>query len=103
MSEMFLLSYSISRTSALNLFPLQLSQRKKISDDIHDDLSGSLAALKFYISDCTLHADSEQARRLLTSIEAEVGTVYENARAYLHNLRTEASGRQYDPPGDARI
>ncbi len=60
--------------------------RKKISRDMHDELSSALSGLKYYINDLRLKESNEESRRLLESIEQEVASVYSQARTYMHNL-----------------
>lgn len=60
--------------------------RKKISRDMHDELSSALAGLKYYVNDLRLKETNEDKRSLLESIEQEVASVYLQARTYMHNL-----------------
>jgi signal transduction histidine kinase len=73
-----------------------IAQRKKISDDMHDDLSSSLIALKFFVDDARKRADSDLSRTLLNSIAGELEVVYEEARDYIHNLRAQALQQEYN-------
>jgi len=65
-----------------------LEQRRQISDDMHDELSSSLAALKFFVTDLRERAGSGEPEKTLREIEAEVSSVYTNARGYMHSLKT---------------
>lgn len=65
-----------------------IEQRSQISDDMHDELSSSLAALKFYVEDEKNKSVGTMAERSLTNISAEVNTMYKHARSYMHSLKT---------------
>lgn len=65
-----------------------LEQRRQISDDMHDELSSSLAALKFLVTDLKEQAGGGEPGKILGEIEAEVSSVYTNARGYMHSLKT---------------
>lgn len=65
-----------------------VQQRRQISDDMHDELSSSLAALKFYVEDISRKYVGTGAEQSLQDIKAEVGIIYENSRKYMHGLRT---------------
>jgi len=73
-----------------------IRQRTKISDDMHDDLSASLIALKFFVDDARRKADSQLSAALLTHIAEELAAVYEDARNYISNLRTQAHTQAYN-------
>ncbi len=60
--------------------------RGKISRDMHDELSGALAGLKYYINDLRLKETNEKSKHLLEDIESEVSSVYTQAREYMHSL-----------------
>lgn len=64
------------------------SLRKKISRDLHDELSSSLAGLKYYVNDLRLKETKDENKSLLKDIEQEIDGVYKQARAYMHNLNT---------------
>lgn len=65
-----------------------IRQRSQISDDMHDELSNSLAALKFYVEDEKNKSVGTTAEKSLAAIAEEVDTLYLNARTYMHNLKT---------------
>lgn len=73
-----------------------MAQRKQISEDMHDDLSSSLAGLKFYIADLTSTARVTETRDLLQHVAVEIDTIYKNARQYIHNLGLNAGNPDYD-------
>lgn len=73
-----------------------LSQKRKISDDLHDDLSSSLAALNFYIQDLSQHAKNADDKNSLLSVKTEVESIYKNARAYMHSLQQNVAPSQFD-------
>ncbi|XZF15189.1 sensor histidine kinase [Chitinophagaceae bacterium MMS25-I14] len=63
-----------------------LAQRQKISRDLHDGLSSTLAALRYYINDLQLGTDEQNEKHLLQTIEAEVNAIYLQTREYMQNL-----------------
>ncbi len=65
-----------------------IHQRRKISDDMHDELSSSLAALKFFAEDVKGRAIGTAAADSLSDLTDEITTVYQNARSYMHSLKT---------------
>lgn len=75
-----------------------LAQRKKISEDMHDDLSSSLAGLRFYIADIKAGSSSEQVKTAMADVEEEVTAIYQNARQYMHSLNQNIQ-LQYDLAG----
>ncbi len=60
--------------------------RKKISRDMHDELTSALAGLRYYVNDLRLKETDDGKKFLLNDIEQEVESVYRQARAYMHNL-----------------
>lgn len=72
------------------------TQRQKISDDLHDELSSSLAALKYFTADVKERLQDNASKQLLEEIEAEVGSIYLSARNYMHNLKKNAAIPHYD-------
>lgn len=67
-------------------------QRKKISSDLHDDLSGSLAALKYFVGDIRNKAQNLHTKQLFFELEKEIGVIYEGARQYMHSLQDDDTG-----------
>lgn len=65
-----------------------IEQRSQISDDMHDELSNSLAALKFYVEDERNKLSGTTAEKSLSAIVEEVSSVYQTARNYMHGLKT---------------
>ena len=64
-------------------------QRRKISEDMHDELCSSLAALNFYIRDIKEKIKKEKSMAdHLDNILAESEVIYQNARQYMHGLKT---------------
>jgi signal transduction histidine kinase len=70
----------------MEVLKAKISERKKISMDMHDELSNSLVGLKFYVNELKRNAGSEQERELAQKIEKEVKLVYEQARIFMHEL-----------------
>lgn len=60
--------------------------RKKISRDLHDELTSALAGLRYYVNDLRLKETDDDKKELLKNIELEVESVYKQARTYMHNL-----------------
>jgi tetratricopeptide (TPR) repeat protein len=71
-------------------------QRKKISSDLHDDLSGSLAALKYFVGDIRNKARDLYTKQMFLEIEKEIGVLYEGARQYMHSLQDDTGDNQQD-------
>jgi signal transduction histidine kinase len=65
-----------------------LQQRRQISDDMHDELSSSLAALKYYVEDVKNKSVGTTVEKSLLDLTEEVNSVYKNARNYMHGLKT---------------
>ncbi|MDA3613910.1 sensor histidine kinase [Polluticaenibacter yanchengensis] len=62
-------------------------QRNKISEDIHDDLSSSLAALRFYVLDMKNKLHDSQTLNVVNNISEELDAMYNLSRNYSHNLK----------------
>lgn len=62
-------------------------QRNKISEDIHDDLSSSLAALRFYVLDMKNKLHDSQTLNVINNISNELDAVYNLSRSYSYNLK----------------
>lgn len=60
--------------------------KKKISRDMHDELTGALAGLKYYVNDLRKREENPENKDTLRNIELEVESVYKQARTYMHNL-----------------
>ncbi|XZF16561.1 sensor histidine kinase [Chitinophagaceae bacterium MMS25-I14] len=71
-----------------------ITERKEISEDLHDELGSSLASLKFYISDLRQSAVMDESRELLSKLEVEADFVYEHARSYMHSLNRQSAELQ---------
>lgn len=75
-----------------------MNQRQRISEDLHDDLSGSLVALGYYVEDMKLRLDNQEAQKSMESIGEEIRHIYTNARKYMHDLKASGMMSQYDLP-----
>ncbi|WP_153797119.1 tetratricopeptide repeat-containing sensor histidine kinase [Foetidibacter luteolus] len=73
-----------------------VAQRRKISEDMHDDLSNSLAALKYYIDDIKSSLEEPVTKEVLENVGAEISVIHENARRYTHNLNLSTNELQYN-------
>lgn len=74
-------------------------QRREISNDLHDSLSSSLAALRYYIEDLKLRDVNKGYEFVFDDIKAEVNTIYTTTRQYMHDLNSGKSIVQHDLPG----
>lgn len=63
-----------------------VSERKHIGRVLHDGLSGSLASLKFLVSDYKKQTSNEPDKEKLQTIEDEVASIYQESREYSHRL-----------------
>lgn len=70
-----------------------VKHRSKISNDMHDGLSSSLAALRYYVEDIKSKATDADSRQLLDGLGDEVQSIYESARSYMHNLKNNTSAQ----------
>ncbi|XZF15835.1 tetratricopeptide repeat-containing sensor histidine kinase [Chitinophagaceae bacterium MMS25-I14] len=74
-----------------------VAQRTRISEDMHDDVVGSLVALRYYLQDMKQQASgNEDALQMLTSVEEEVTTIYGSTREYMHNLSNSIKSLEYN-------
>lgn len=65
-----------------------LKQRQQISEDMHDEVSGQLAALRYYIMNIRKSSDNESTIKLMTEVEEASAAVYDTARRFMHQLHT---------------
>ena len=84
--EKELISQEISMQMEFNDAIVQ--DRAKISDDMHDELCSSLAALKFYVEGIKMSEAGMEEEKALDIISNEVSSIYQSARSYMHNLKT---------------
>lgn len=73
-------------------------QRREISNDLHDSLSGSLVALRYLIEDIKKHPQNNNIQKALDDIGAEVGSIYTDTREYMHSLNAGETTIQHDLP-----
>lgn len=71
-------------------------QRREISNDLHDSLSSSLAALRYYIEDLKLRDVNKGHEKVFDEIRAEVGSIYTTTRQYMHDLNAGKHTVQHD-------
>ncbi|XZF15914.1 sensor histidine kinase [Chitinophagaceae bacterium MMS25-I14] len=62
------------------------AQRKKVSQDLNNGLSSTLAALRYYINDLQQYGADEKERNTLKDIEQKVNGIYTQAQEYMHSL-----------------
>lgn len=73
-------------------------QRREISNDLHDSLSSSLAALRYYIEDLKLRDVNRGYEPVFDELIAEVDSLYTTTRQYVHDLNAGKSIIQHDLP-----
>lgn len=73
-------------------------QRREISNDLHDSLSGSLVALRYYIEDIKNRPENKEIQPLLFNISDEVNSIYNSTRQYMHDLNAGVTSLQHDLP-----
>jgi signal transduction histidine kinase len=73
-----------------------IAQRKSISKNLHDELSGSIAALRYFVADMKRAADTHESRQVLEEIEEETKNVYQQAREFMHGLHNNSKVSQYN-------
>lgn len=78
------------------LYTGRQNERKRISREMHDELSNALVGLKFYISDVRGKQPDADRQLLFKNIEEEVQYVYVEARNYMHKLNSSVHEHQYD-------
>ncbi len=63
------------------------SERKAIAREIHDDIGGSLTALKFELAWVARHAESDALRERMVAALETLGLAMEATQRIMHNLR----------------
>lgn len=71
-------------------------QRRKIAEDMHDEVSSGLAAFRFYIADIRERMSNTEAKEALCELEAEASVLYKQARDFMKNLNSSKSQEEYD-------
>lgn len=71
-------------------------ERKTISENMHDEVSSSLAALRYLIADIRQQAQSTETKQALTEVEDEAKTVYLQSREFMHRLYNDRIGQTYN-------
>lgn len=67
-------------------------QRKTISQDLHDEISSGLAALRYYIADIKSSYTDPAVKDKLNDIELETEALYIQARNFMHELQKNNTG-----------
>lgn len=62
-------------------------QRVQIAENMHDEISSSLAALRFLIVDRKLQFTGTPMGHILQELEGEAQAVYQHTRDFMHNLK----------------
>ncbi|WP_153797306.1 sensor histidine kinase [Foetidibacter luteolus] len=68
-------------------------QRQSISANLHDEVSSSLAALRYWVADTKNRQHLPETRELLGQVEQEIHVVYQQARAFMHRLAARDENR----------
>lgn len=76
--------------SALN------AQRKSISRNMHDEVSSSVATLRFLIKDRIGHTKNKETKQVLAELEDETTEVYQQIRDFMHRLHISDPTPAYD-------
>lgn len=71
-------------------------ERRTISQNMHDEVSSSLAALRYLIADIRQQARSLETIRALTEVEDEAKTVYLQSREFMHRLHNDRTSQTYN-------
>lgn len=71
-------------------------QQRKISEDMHDEITSSLAALRYFVADLVGKAETEKGKKHLKELEDEIVVIYSNARRYMHDLNKQGLKQQHD-------
>ncbi|MBS1509654.1 MAG: hypothetical protein JST86_02340 [Bacteroidetes bacterium] len=70
-------------------------QRQKIASDLHDEISTSFAAFRFYIADLEARAVNTETVEVLSNLKAEAQSIYQQARLFMHNLHSSHENKSY--------
>lgn len=72
------------------------AQRKKIAEDMHDEVSSGLAAFRFYIIDLKAKAKTAETTKMLSELETEAQVLYQQARDFMKNLNASKPASSYN-------
>lgn len=72
------------------------AQRKKIAEDMHDEVSSGLAAFRFYIIDLKSKAVQTETIKILDELEQEAHVLYQQARNFMKNLNASKPAAGYN-------
>jgi len=72
------------------------AQRREISKNMHDEISSSLAALRYLIGDAKRTTDDEKMKNVLQGLEDEALSVYVQARQFMHQLHNSSKTQAYN-------
>lgn len=73
-----------------------VGQRKEISQNMHDEVSSSLVALRYHVADMKKAAPHESTRHLLDSIEKELNALYLQTRDLLYRMTNTNPQKNYN-------
>lgn len=68
-----------------------IEQRTIIGRKLHDDLSGSLVALKYLARDFKTKTANVKEKERFNNLEAEISSIYKDTRRYSHELSANAA------------
>jgi signal transduction histidine kinase len=94
-SELYKMEASVHDERQLQ-FEKIAAQRKKIAEDMHDEVSSGLAAFRFYIVDLKARAENKETTAILTELEAEAQVLYQQARDFMKNLNVSKPSAGYN-------
>jgi signal transduction histidine kinase len=77
-----------------------IEQRTLIGRKLHDDLSGSLVALRYLAQDFKTKTESIKEKKRFESLEAEISNIYKDTRNYSHELSINAEISDHKLPYD---
>jgi signal transduction histidine kinase len=74
------------------------AQRKSISQNMHDEVNSSLAALRFFITDIkqNMSEDGKVPVSVLDDLEEEARVVYQQSRSFMHHLNSASVNETYN-------
>ncbi|GEM_PF-2697580 len=66
-----------------------MSQRRQISQNMHDEISNSIAAFRYLVGDLKKNARHDETKIILREIEDELQAIYLQSREFSHRLFNE--------------
>lgn len=72
--------------------------RRTISENIHDEISTGIAALRYYAEDLKLAAIGNEAKEKLANAEQEAALLYANTKLFMNKLIKDEPAPAYEIP-----